>query len=72
MRSNYVCVVVLQEEHFLVKQIHPRRKSLVNFDIDLGFTSLFHVAGTFRIDGTSVFTSVEVFFNPVASSNEDD
>ncbi len=36
------------------------------------FTSLFHVAETLRIDGTRDLTSDGVFFNPVASSRDED
>ena len=42
------------------------------FLISSNFTSLFHVAETFRIDGTRVFTSEGVFFNPAASSRDED
>jgi len=38
----------------------------------LRFTSLFHIAGTLRIDGFKDLTSVEVFFNPDASSRDED
>ena len=72
-----VLVAVLKEEQFRVKQIQPNQMNKFIFDKDLffffvRFTSLFHVAETFRIDGLSVVTSVEVFFIPVASSIDED
>jgi hypothetical protein len=73
---TYVYVVVLMEEDFLVEQIHPNITKTIQFIVleffFLIFTSLFHVAWTLRIDGLRDLTSVEVFFNPAASSRDED